>query len=295
MYFSKIFTRFIGAVLAVWVGLAQASTGPSAEVMMLTGKGTAGNTAGTVRALAKGQPVYPGELISTGTNSYLNLRFKDGGYILLRPNSRFQIEAFTYDGPEVPLPADAAKAKAAPSVEATPAAPAAPVAAAPKTAPAGSRAFFKLLRGGFRAVSGLIGKGNSNEYRVASPVATIGIRGTDYETFLCDQACQADPVIKEALGRVNAGSRVQPQLLRAALVRATARSGRLIKTQGDDTSQVTFVNDGEVNQIPNSGGPGTKIPKGTGAVTDPSGNTGTFKTKPNAAGNTQDPTDPACN
>ena len=42
------------------------------------------------------------------------------------------------------------------------------------------RSFFSLLKGGFRTVTGLIGKLRREQYRIDTAVATIGIRGTDY-------------------------------------------------------------------------------------------------------------------
>jgi len=84
---------------------------------------------------------------------------------------------------------------------ATPVTPPAPAAAptAPAPAPAvtasnesdgeTSRAFFRLVKGGFRSVSGLIGKVNQDDYRVSTPVATIGIRGTRYSARLCQGDC----------------------------------------------------------------------------------------------------------
>jgi hypothetical protein len=37
-----------------------------------------------------------------------------------------------------------------------------------------------MLRGGFRAVTGLISSRNREAFKVATPLATIGIRGTDF-------------------------------------------------------------------------------------------------------------------
>lgn len=210
----RIFSRvsvLLAATLAGWLNTGFAAD-PAADVMLLTGRGTAASPAGTVRLLEKGQGVFAGELITTGANSYLNLRFRDGSFILLRPNSRFLIEDFVYTGPAVTAakdaPQDAESASGGRATEAAPA-PAAvaapkPVAAAPAAAPAGSRAFFKLLRGGFRAVSGLIGKGDSADYRVSTPVATIGIRGTDYTVVLVDPAMINDPVLRAAFPNISA-------------------------------------------------------------------------------------------
>lgn len=166
---------------------ASAAAPAAATVALITGKGTATGADGTVRALAKGDAVYSGEIVSSGSNSYLNLRFADGGYILLRPRSRFQIEEFHY-GPAAP-------AEKKPAETAAPAKPVVTAQAAPAAEGVTERAFFRLLKGGFRAVSGLIGHVNRDEYRVATPVATIGIRGTDYEVILCDQVCSKDPVV----------------------------------------------------------------------------------------------------
>ena len=187
------------------------------EVALITGRGTATNPAtGSIRDLGKGADVFPGEVISSAVNSYVNIKFADGSYILLRPNTRFQIEEFELaaatppPAPEKPAaaPAKPAAKPATPAAAAPkPAEPAKPAAPAASTAPAatqaaaapGSRAFFKLLKGGFRAVSGLIGKVDRNDYRVTTPVATIGIRGTDYLLVLCDEKCATDPVISDTV------------------------------------------------------------------------------------------------
>ena len=47
--------------------------------------------------------------------------------------------------------------------------------------------FARLVSGGFRTVTGAIGKENHQEYRVITPVSMIGIRGTDYTAVLENQ------------------------------------------------------------------------------------------------------------
>ena len=73
------------------------------------------------------------------------------------------------------------------------------VTAQQETQNGASRAFFSLLKGGFRSISGLIGKLNHDEYRVSTPVATIGIRGTDYLVVICDTSCATDPQLQSVL------------------------------------------------------------------------------------------------
>ena len=144
------------------------SLAPIGEVALVTGSVTA-IAGGQARSLGKNDPVYEGQTISVGPNSYASLKFADGGRVLLRPDTEFAVESYRF----APPPA---------------AAPAAPAAAPPPPAATGS-AFFRLVRGGFRAVTGLIGKADQQAYRVTTPAATIGIRGTDYEVQTCSGDC----------------------------------------------------------------------------------------------------------
>jgi len=195
---------------------------PAAKVTLITGRGTASASASGIRALAKSDPVYSGEIVHSSANSYIDLFFTDGGYFLLRPNSRFQVVDFadhsgaklsaaaTPAAPKPVVPA-AVPAAPAPAAAASTPAPAAPPAAgiASVTPPllatqqdtqnGASHAFFSLLKGGFRSISGLIGKINHDEYQVTTPVATIGVRGTDYLVVICDASCATDPEIVAAL------------------------------------------------------------------------------------------------
>jgi hypothetical protein len=43
---------------------------------------------------------------------------------------------------------------------------------------------MSLIEGGFRTITGAIAKSNPSDYQVNTPVATIGVRGTDYAIYL---------------------------------------------------------------------------------------------------------------
>ncbi len=215
----------LAALLSATLPTTTAAATPAAaagEIMLLTGRGTAINPAdGGIRELAKGDAIFPGEIVNSSANSYINIKFADGSFILLRPKTRFQIEAYQFEaataavapppaapaaveppGAAVAKPAAPKPAPAAPAAKPAPAPPSSTAASTPASAtpaPTGSRAFFKLIKGGFRAVSGLIGKVEHNDYRVTTPVATIGIRGTDSLLVLCDLACNSDPVLRDSL------------------------------------------------------------------------------------------------
>lgn len=125
------------------------------EVVTVAGRAAAATEGGDIRALSKGESVNSGETVVTSANSFVRLKFVDGAYVILRPNTRFHIEDYQVaDKPEE------------------------------------NRSFFNLIKGGFRTVTGLIGKRNRRGYRVRTSVATIGIRGTDYEVRDCRGDCE---------------------------------------------------------------------------------------------------------
>jgi hypothetical protein len=102
---------------------------------------------GTVRLLSERSRVVEGDQLSTERATYAQVRFDDGGQVTLRPNTRVNIDRFAFD----------------------------------KEEPKKDGFVMSLLKGGFRAITGLIGKrANRDAYRVSTNTATIGIRGTDY-------------------------------------------------------------------------------------------------------------------
>ena len=65
---------------------------------LVTGHVSAASPSGDIRDLVKGAPVYEGEVIITSNSSYVNIEFTDGGRVLLRPESRFQIDRYQFSG-----------------------------------------------------------------------------------------------------------------------------------------------------------------------------------------------------
>ncbi|HEU5399656.1 MAG TPA: FecR family protein [Gammaproteobacteria bacterium] len=166
----------VGMLLwAMTIGASAADTA-AGTVTLVTGHASAAAPSGEIRDLVKGGAVYSGETVITTSGSYVNIAFTDGGRVLLRPESRFQIERYQYAGGQ-----GASTARAAQPAQQ-------------------ESAFFRLLKGGFRAVSGLIGHTRREDYAVQTPVATIGIRGTDYEVRYCNGDCSdITPAPKDGL------------------------------------------------------------------------------------------------
>lgn len=108
------------------------------------------------RGLRAGDTVYVGEQLQAAANGEAVLRMDDGGYLAVRPGAQFRVEDFAAD----------------------------------KSAT--DRLSVHLVQGGLRFITGWIAKLNPKGYRVRTPSATIGVRGTDHETyFLTDPVAQA--------------------------------------------------------------------------------------------------------
>ncbi|MDQ7074698.1 MAG: FecR domain-containing protein [Gammaproteobacteria bacterium] len=127
------------------------------RVLMTTSVLQARRDAGALRSLNRNSRVYVGDTLITGSAGTTQLRMKDGALLALRPSTEFKIEEYRYEGSENGR----------------------------------ERSFFRLLRGGFRTITGAVGHLNKSNYRVATRVATIGIRGTHYGLQLCDSGCGA--------------------------------------------------------------------------------------------------------
>ena len=63
---------------------------------------------------------------------------------------------------------------------------------------------MQLLKGGFRAITGLISKGSADAARVVTKTATIGIRGTDFDARVCSTECKSESGKVLETPRVNA-------------------------------------------------------------------------------------------
>lgn len=137
----------------------------AATVTLAVGQVTDQAADGTRRVLKDDDVVYSGDTLSTAADSWLDLQYDDEARMILRPDTQFFIERFHFNPDAHPDDAP-------------------PTAAATQES-----AFFRLIKGGLRAVSGLIGHVQRDRYRLDTPVATIGIRGTEYTVRYCAGDC----------------------------------------------------------------------------------------------------------
>lgn len=152
-------------LLAASTGLAAPQPEAAGTVRLAVGETYATAADGTRRALKDDDIVYSGDTLSTGADSYIDLDLDDDGRVMLRPGTQFQIQSFHFD-------ADAH-----------------PDNAPPKPAAVPENAFFRLIKGGLRVVSGLVGHTDHSQYRLETAVTTIGIRGTEYDVRYCTADC----------------------------------------------------------------------------------------------------------
>lgn len=144
----NIVSKYLDRLAFLFVLVAMPLTGycAAAKVEFVIGNVTATGGDGQPRILTKGLEINSGDTIKTAEKGRAQLRFGDGGYISLQPNTVFRVDEYSYNG---------------------------------KT-DGSEKGFYSLVKGGLRAITGAIGHVNKSNYRVNTPVATIGIRGTEF-------------------------------------------------------------------------------------------------------------------
>jgi len=118
---------------------------PAAQVDFAVGNVTALASNGQSRALGKGAQIEQGDTVNTNKGR-AQLRFTDGAYVSLQPESQFRVDEYRFDG----------------------------------QTDGNEKGLFSLLKGGLRTITGLVGRRNKANYQISTSVATIGIRGTEY-------------------------------------------------------------------------------------------------------------------
>ena len=136
------------ALLALFSGAVLAAG--AGTVTHLSGTLSAQRADGSVRILSQKSEVNPGDVLTTQRDSYAQINFTDGSSMTMRPQTQLRIERYTFIQDQ----------------------------------PGADSTFLRLLKGGLRTVTGLIGKrGNLDAYKIGTNTATIGIRGSSGDTI----------------------------------------------------------------------------------------------------------------
>ncbi len=142
-----------GLLLAPSAAQAQARAG---EVEQVRGVVVAQFPGEPPRSLATGAPLREGEQLQSAPASSAVLRLDDGTRLTLRPDTRLVLRTWRYK-------AQAAGQEPVPD----------------------NALVVDLLRGGLRAVTGLVTRSGPDAARIQTQVGAIGIRGTDLHARLC--------------------------------------------------------------------------------------------------------------
>jgi hypothetical protein len=163
---------------AVWVCLfvladaAQARSPFVGAVWLISGEARVSNPATPqreLRTLRLGDRLLENDTVRTGPDSEVVLRLLDGGYMALRPDAEVQLKAVQLGTEREP-------------------------------------AFWvDLARGGLRLLSGQIGQTRPQAYRINTPTATVGIRGTDHEPYVIQPVNHTHENLPGTYDKVNSG------------------------------------------------------------------------------------------
>jgi hypothetical protein len=130
--------------------------GPEAvgQVINTRGKTFAISPKNTKRDLDIGSEIFVGDRLYTGVKGFLRLHMIDDAKIDLRCNSEMLVEDY-------------------------------------QLLRAGNRSVIYLLKGSLRKITGSVGKVANDIYEMKTPMATVGVRGTDYairvlQSYGCD-------------------------------------------------------------------------------------------------------------
>ena len=100
------------------------------------------------RQLVIGSPIYSGDHLTSKKQSYAILAFRDGGRIAVQAETDYEVSEYKYQQKNQE-----------------------------------NKSIHKLIKGGMRVLTGQIGKVKKENYKVNTPVATIGIRGTGFDLY----------------------------------------------------------------------------------------------------------------
>jgi hypothetical protein len=135
-----------------WAGMAQAALDAVAqpaivgEAAMVIGVARITSSTGDSAAVNRGTAIRVGDRIETESGGHVHVRFVDGGRLSVRPSSRLQVENYSHAAQQ----------------------------------PALTAIKFRLDEGVVRSITGSWGEASRDRFRLNTPVAAIGIKGTDF-------------------------------------------------------------------------------------------------------------------
>lgn len=154
------------AILALTLMTSAASAAGAVVVQQSTGAVVV-RPDGAVQRLSRRSEVNAGDTLTTRADGSAFVTFPDGSSFWMHPNSRVKIESYQF-------------------IEAKPEA---------------DRAFIRLLKGGIRTQSGIVGKRGPDDYTIMTRAGAISPRGSAGETVDCTQGCRGFVADSRKMGK----------------------------------------------------------------------------------------------
>ncbi|MBY0573937.1 MAG: FecR family protein, partial [Undibacterium sp.] len=141
---TKLWRRVLLCVSLCGLISATAQAADAGKIMLIEGKVQVQGAPALLNSM-----IAEGASIKTGANGYLYLKTVDNGFLIVRPNSEVRIVQYTVDHLD----------------------------------PSKTKIKFELLNGVARSISGDAVKLARQNFRFNTPVAAIGVRGTDFTVY----------------------------------------------------------------------------------------------------------------
>lgn len=142
--------QLIRTILAAGLTFGAAWCHAQGTVTQISGTLSAQKPDGAIRVLGRESKIETGDTLATSKDSYALVKFTDGSTLTMKPDTQLKIEGYSFE----------------------------------EKTPEKDSMIYSLVKGGLRALTGLIGKrGNQDAYRLNTTTATIGIRGTQFDVF----------------------------------------------------------------------------------------------------------------
>lgn len=146
---KAIFIAILPMALVLSHAQAQAPHDAAGRVMFVVGKATKQNENGATQAIAKDMTIWQGDKLVTAADGYIYTRMSDGALLVIRPESTLSVDLWRYDANK----------------------------------PENSQIKYTLHNGLSRYVSGRGSQAAKEQFRFNTPLAAIGVRGTDFTVW----------------------------------------------------------------------------------------------------------------
>lgn len=174
------------------------------HVSLLIGEAKVLRKGGTVEALKRGASIQVGDRVETGANGHVHVRFIDNAAVSVRPDSSLEIQAYRFDAAN----------------------------------PLGNEVRLVLDQGTSRSISGGATQADKNRFRLNTPLAAIGVRGTDFVVQASDSGVRATvaegAIVVGALGAGCSATGLGPCQGAQARVLSADMGRLMVEVQRDD-------------------------------------------------------------